>query len=501
MLIDLGSAGGLLVALLPEFLLTMWGCAMMLVAGWRHRDARDQRFAGHLAIAAFGTALVGVLWLWLSDARASAGTHMVALDTFRYASSTVFLVGALLASWLSLGYVGRERILAPEYYVLLVFATVGMMLMAAAADLLLVFLALEVMSVCVYVLVGINRRSVHGAEGALKYFLLGAFASGFLLYGIALIYGATGTTNLSLVDFRTASLGVSPMLLAGVALLLVGFGFKVAAVPFHMWTPDVYDGAPTPITAFMAAAVKAAGFAALVRILIHALGDSTAIWQQALWWLAVLTMVGGNLMALAQRGIKRMLAYSSIGHAGYLLTATAAGTETGAGAFLFYALVYTLMTIGAFAVVGVVGRNGERDLQIDDFAGLAGRRPWLALAMAIFMLSLLGFPGTGGFMAKWFVLSAAIEAGQWTLAVVLVVASVFSAGYYLPVIMEMYMRPRRVETAHEQSVATGATRWVLGATAAALLVFGFWPQPALNVARDASQDLKPAVEFTAVGPE
>jgi NADH-quinone oxidoreductase subunit N len=211
--------------------------------------------------------------------------------------------------------------------------------------------------------------------------------------------------------------------------------------------------------------------------------------------------VGGNLMALAQRGIKRMLAYSSIGHAGYLLTATASGTETGAGAFLFYALAYTLMTIGAFAVVGVVGRNGERDLQIDDFAGMANRRPWLALAMAIFMLSLLGFPGTAGFIAKWFVLSASIEAGQWSLAIVLVVASVFSAGYYLPVIMEMYMRPPRVETSHEQSVATGATRWVVAATAVALLVFGFWPQPALNVARDASQDLRPAVEFTTVGSE
>jgi NADH-quinone oxidoreductase subunit N len=501
MVIDLGSAGGLLVALLPEFLLTMWGCIIMLVAGWRHRDASDQRFAGQLSIAAFLTALIAVLWMWVMDARANAGAHIVALDAFRYASSAVFLLGALLASFLSLGYVGRERILAPEYYVLLVFSTVGMMMMAAAADLLLVFLALEVMSVSVYVLVGINRRSVHGAEGALKYFLLGAFASGFLLYGVALIYGATGTTNLSLIDYRTASLGVSPMLLAGVALLLVGFGFKVAAVPFHMWTPDVYDGAPTPITAFMAAAVKAAGFAALVRILIHALGDSAAVWQQALWWLAVLTMVGGNLMALAQRGIKRMLAYSSIGHAGYLLTATASGTETGAGAFLFYALAYTLMTIGAFAVVGVVGRNGERDLQIDDFAGMANRRPWLALAMAIFMLSLLGFPGTAGFIAKWFVLSASIEAGQWSLAIVLVVASVFSAGYYLPVIMEMYMRPPRVETSHEQSVATGATRWVVAATAVALLVFGFWPQPALNVARNASQDLRPAVEFTTVGSE
>ncbi len=290
------------------------------------------------------------------------------------------------------------------------------------------------------------------------------------------------------------------MLLSGVALLLVGFAFKVAAVPFHMWTPDVYDGAPTPITAFMAAAVKAAGFAALVRILVHALGDAAVVWQGVLWWLAILTMLGGNLMALAQRSIKRMLAYSSIGHAGYILTAVVAGTETGAGAFLFYIFAYTLMTVGAFGVVSVLGRNGERDLLIEDFAGLASRRPWLAFTTAVFMLSLLGFPGTAGFIGKWFVLSSAIEAGQWTLSIGLVIASVISAGYYLPVIMEMYMRPARSGPAPDDSVIPAVTRWVIGATASLLLLFGFWPNAVLDAARAASADLRPPIEFTLSEP-
>src|ERR1051326_4205230 len=219
------------------------------------------------------------------------------------------------------------------------------------------------------------------------------------------------------------------MILIGTAMLLIGFGFKVAAVPFHMWAPDVYDGAPTTVTAFMAAGVKAAGFAALVRVLLHALGGAAPAWQHIVWWLAVLTIVVGNLVAIAQRQMKRMLAYSSVAHAGYLLAAVAAANSLGAGAFLFYALVYTLMTIGAFAVLAMVGRSGEREVLIDDLTGLAWRRPWLAVGTAVFMLSLLGFPGTAGFMGKWFILQSILDAQQQTLAVILVLGSVLSAGY------------------------------------------------------------------------
>jgi NADH-quinone oxidoreductase subunit N len=502
MVVNLATNAGLFWAMLPEIVLAVWALALMLVTGWRHHGEEDQRLAGHLALAALVSALFALWWLWVKDARPDGIAQMVTLDGFRYASSTIFLLGAIMAVMLSLGYVGRERILTPEYYLLILFATIGMMVMSAAADLIVLFIGLEIMSVCVYVLAGINRRSVFGAEAALKYFLLGAFASGFVVYGIALIYGATGTTNLTVIDVRTTSLALQSngMLMVGIALLVIGFAFKVAAVPFHMWTPDVYDGAPTPVTAFMAAAVKAAGFAALMRIMVHALGDSIAAWQNAVWWLAVITMLGGNLMALAQRHLKRMLAYSSIGHAGYLLTAVVSGTETGAAAYLFYAFAYTLVTLGAFGVLAAVGRNGERDLRIDDMAGLAAKQPWMAFAMAVFMLSLLGFPGTAGFMAKWYVLMSAIQADQWTLSILLVLASVVSAGYYLPVIMEMYMKPPLTEEAHRQSVAVGAGRWVIGSATALLLLFGFFPGRLMDLSRASSEDLKPSAAFTLNAP-
>jgi NADH-quinone oxidoreductase subunit N len=393
---------------------------------------------------------------------------------------------------LALGYLGRERIYVPEFYVLVLFATVGMLLMGGAADLIVVFLGLELMSISVYVLAAVKRRSATSAEAGLKYFLLGAFASGFLLYGIALIYGATGTTNLAAIAFQVTGSGVAgrPMLAIGVGLLLVGFGFKVSAVPFHMWAPDVYDGAPTPVTAYMAAAVKAAGFAALVRVAFTAFGDVPDIWQGTLWWLATLTMSVGNLVALAQRRVKRMLAYSSIAHAGYLLVAVTTGSTAGGSAFVFYALAYTLMTVGAFAVLAAVGRDGESDVTIDDFNGLAGRRPWVALAMAVFMLSLLGFPGTAGFIGKWLILSAAVGADQGLLAVLLVVASVVSAGYYLPVIMAMYMKPADDPALAEGATLTGSARAVVVAMALALLLFGVWPNRVLDLARAGGEDLK-----------
>ncbi|HEY2824286.1 MAG TPA: NADH-quinone oxidoreductase subunit N, partial [Gemmatimonadales bacterium] len=350
------------------------------------------------------------------------------------------------------------------------------------------------MSVCVYVLAGFNRRSAANAEAALKYFLLGAFASGFLLYGIALIYGATGTTSLTIIDFQlqaTKALAGNAMLMIGVGLLLVGFGFKVAAVPFHMWAPDVYDGSPTPITAFMAAAVKAAAFAALTRIVVGSFASAFAPWQTGLWWLAATTMIVGNLIALSQRHLKRMLAYSSIGHAGYLLTAVATGTVLGASAVMFYVVAYTLMTLGSFAVLAALGQDGEREVLIDDLSGLAQRKPWLAFAMAVFMLALLGFPGTGGFIGKWLILSATVEAHQYRLAVLLVIASVISAGYYLPVVMAMYMKPPAFPDAHQSLTLSRASRWVVAVAAVLILLLGAWPNPALDVARSSGNGLRP----------
>jgi NADH-quinone oxidoreductase subunit N len=451
-----------------------------------------------IALVGLMSTLAVVIVMWIADVRAVGQPLMMALDGFRWATSSVFLLGAIMTVSLSFSYVERERLWAPEYYVLLLLATVGMMFMGSGLDLIVIFLGLELMSLAVYVLAGINRRSPFGAEAALKYFLLGAFASGFLLYGIALIYGATASTNLTLIDYqlRRLSLNTNLMVLIGTAMLLVGFGFKTAAVPFHMWAPDVYDGAPTTISAFMAAAVKAAGFAALVRVVFHALSGAAPAWQHIVWWLAVLTILVGNLVAIAQRQLKRMLAYSSIAHAGYLLAAVAAGNALGAGAFLFYALVYTLMTVGAFAVLAMAGRDGEREVLIDDLTGLAWRRPWLASGTAIFMLSLLGFPGTAGFMGKWFILQSILDAGQHTLAVVLVTGSVLSAGYYLPVIMVMFMKPPTSETAHQQLATHGAGRLLVAAAAISLLLFGVWPNRALDLARSGGRDLKssPAVE-------
>jgi len=485
MSLDFSSSGDLLLGLLPELVLTGWALVLLLFVAWRHQTVRDLRIAGWLTLAALLSTGIAAWWLWYNMAQAAGLAGMVAVDDFRWVTDWLFLGGAGLTTLISFAYLEREQLVAPEYYVLLVFATLGMMLMAGGEDLMVIFLGLELMSIAVYVLAGFDRRSPRSAEAALKYFLLGAFASGFLLYGIALVYGATGTTNLSLIGIQLGIGDGGIMLTAGLGLLLVGFAFKVAAVPFHMWAPDVYDGAPTPVTAFMATGVKAAAFAALFRVLTEAFAH-TGAWQEVIWWLAVVTMVGGNLLALAQRSLKRMLAYSSVAHAGYLLVAVASGKSAGTAAFIVYLVAYTLMSMGAFAVLAAKGRRGESDVLIDDLAGLGTRRPWLAFALAVCMLSLLGFPGTAGFIGKWYILLAATSAGQNLLAAILVLASVVSAGYYLPVIMAMYMKPEASETVHAEVRLGRLGEAAVAVAVAGLLVFGVWPNRLLDVARTAA---------------
>ena len=493
MSLDLSVYGDLLTALLPELVLTGWGLVLLLVVASRHRTAADLRLAGWLTAVAFATTGAAVWWLWWHSAHAAGLATTIAVDDFRFVTDGLLLVAAGLTTLFSFGYLEREGMLAPEYYVLLVFGTLGMMLMGGGEDLMVIFLGLELMSVCVYVLAGINRRSAAGAEGALKYFLLGAFASAFLLYGIALVYGATGSTNLTLIGAQVRTLGLAHNTMAtlGLGLLLVGFGFKIAAVPFHMWAPDVYDGSPTPVTAYMAAGVKAAAFAALFRVLVEGLSGITA-WHQIVWWLAAVTMLVGNLIALAQHTVKRMLAYSSIAHAGYLLVAVSAGGGLGSGAFLFYLAAYILMTVAVFAILAAKGRDGERDVTIDDLAGLAQHHPALAFGMTVCMLSLLGFPGTAGFIGKWYVLVAAAGAGQGLLAAILVIASVISAGYYLPVIMAIYMKTEPSAEAHAGVRLDPWSRAVVVAAVAGILVLGVQPSRLLDLARASGATLQAA---------
>jgi NADH-quinone oxidoreductase subunit N len=486
--LDLQSPMGVTVALLPEILVTLGALVVLLLNAWRHRTAADSRLAGWLALASLVPSALALAFLWAADARPDGAPFMVALDGFRFASLAVILVATAATILLSLGYLEREALLAPEYYALILFAASGMMFLAGAEDLIVLFLGLEVMSISIYVLAGFDRSSVFSAEAALKYFLVGAFASAFLLYGIALVWGATGATGLTEIGARFAQGGLPPMGKIGLGLLLVGMGFKVASVPFHMWAPDVYDGSPTPVTGFMATGVKAAAFLALVRILYEAFPAPHEAWQPVIAGLAIASMVLGNLVALAQRSLKRMLAYSSIAHAGYLLSALWAGTRLAAGATLLYLVAYTLTSLAAFGILTVLGRGGERGVTLDSIAGLGRRRPWLAFGLAVCMLSLLGFPGTLGFIGKWTILAALIQSRQLPLAVIIVVTSLISAGYYLPVIMATYMREPGTGSQEAAKLPTGAA-FTVAAAIVLILALGVLPASALSSALSAAGTL------------
>lgn len=480
--LDLSRPLDIAVGLLPEILLTCWALLVLLVASWRHNTAEDSRLSGWLSFAGVIVTAAALTLLWVNRATPLGLAQMMALDPFRYTAAAIILISAGAVILLSLGYLEREQLLAPEYYPLILLATTGMLFLAGAEDLIVLFLGLEVMSVAVYVLAGYDRTNMSSSEAALKYFLIGAFASGFLLYGIALVYGATGTTNLSLIGAQLAGGRLSLMAELGLGLLLIGFGFKVAAVPFHMWAPDVYDGSPTPVTAFMATGVKAAAFAALVRVLLEAFPSADGLWQPVIAGLAIASMVVGNLVALAQRSLKRMLAYSSIAHAGYLLVAVWPGTKLGAGAVLLYLAAYGITTLASFGFLAALGRGGERDVSYDSIAGLASTRPWIALGLSVCMLSLLGFPGTLGFMGKWYILTAVIAEGHVLLPVILVVTSVISAGYYLPVIMAMYMKTAPEGEAYGRVRLAPAAAATVALSVAAVVVFGFWPRGVFDAA-------------------
>jgi NADH-quinone oxidoreductase subunit N len=425
--------------LTPELVVVGFAFITLLI-GIFSRGAGSRLYAG--LIAATGLVIAGLFALHIYGVKAEAFYGAYQLDPFGLFLKVVILAGAFVTVLISMDYLRRSDIPVYEYYALLLFATVGMMLLVSSADLISILISIEIMSLSVYVLVGIRGDEPFAAEAALKYFVLGSFASGILVYGIAMVYGATESINLNQIG-NAAIQGtiLEPKLFAiGMGLIMVGFGFKIASVPFHMWAPDVYQGAPAPITGFMSMGVKAAAFGAAIRVFTVAFGHSISDWQPIFWWLAVLTMLGGNLMALVQQNIKRMLAYSSIAHAGYILVGLAVGTLQSVGAMLFYLTAYAFMNLGAFGVIVAVS-GGEKELEsIPDWSGLAYRYPLLGAAMALCLFSLIGMPPTGGFFAKFYLFYSAVAGGDVPIAVIGVIASMISLYFYLKVIVYMYMR-------------------------------------------------------------
>jgi NADH-quinone oxidoreductase subunit N len=429
-------------ALLP-LLVVLGGAVTLLVVGslLPRRSRTPWHLVTTLVVAAGGIAVSVPLWFRVRDDGAiSAVADAVRVDGLTLFFGVVILVGAGLASLLVEGYLRREHLEGSEAYVLVLLSAAGGMIMAGANDLIVVFIGLEVLSIPVYILAGYHVRRVRSGEAAMKYFVLGAFSSAFMLYGVALVYGATGSTNLT--DIRsflaTNILTNDLMLLAGLALLLVGLGFKVAAVPFHSWVPDVYDGAPSPVVAFMASSVKVAGFAGITRVFVYGFSSYETNWQPIIYLVAVLTLVVGSVLAVVQTNVKRMLAYSSINHAGFVLIGIQAATEQGVQASLFYLGTYTFNMIGVFGVATVVGRRGDNAHELADYQGLAKRSPLLAFAFLVFLLAQAGVPPLSGFLAKFFAIGAAIDAGSFPLAVVGMVTAVISAFVYLRIVITMY---------------------------------------------------------------
>lgn len=460
--------------LFPLFLLVGAGCVFLAWGAVRKGISAAQRV---LALAVNLVLIAFVVYMWDKGAWPILG-GMLIVDQFALFFTVIVAICALATLLTSSHYVDRFGINRAEYLAMLFFATSGMFVLVSAYDLISVFIGLELMSLAVYIMVGFRRRDFFANEAAMKYFLLGAFAVAFFLYGMSLIYGLTGTLNFKgiVLEVVDQELVTSPPFLLALGLLLVGFVFKVSAVPFHMWVPDVYQGAPSPVTGYMATAVKAASFAAFLRLFYMSFMPGRAHWIDIIVVLAVLTMSVGNIVALVQRNIKRMLAYSSIAHAGYILVGMAALsiTDTRAGSsMMYYLLVYSFMTLGAFALVSAIEkRGGTRGLEVDDYAGLGARRPFLGFAMALFMFSMAGIPPTAGFFAKYYVFSAAVEKGLVALVVIAVINSVISLYYYLRVVVVMYMKPAEEDLAVH---ADWGVRVVLAVSVIAVLWLGFGP--------------------------
>lgn len=467
-----------LVAIAPEAVVSI-GALALLVVGSSLRRHRPGLLAGvSLTVLAGGAAacIPGF------DRTLLAFDSTVALDGFAVFFKLLLIGVAAVAVLASHHFLDAEQAPATEYYGLMMFATAGMMVMVSAADLILIFVALETFSLALYVMAAYRRARLDSQEGALKYFLTGSFSSAFFLYGIALIYGGTGTTRLAGIADALSGGGVdTPLLPAGLALLLVGLGFKVAAVPFHMWTPDAYHGSPAPVSGFMASGSKVAGFAVLLRVLMSAFPSMADGWQPVVAALAIVTMIVGTVVAIVQSNVKRMLAYSSIAHTGFLLTAVAAGNSRGVSGSLFYLAAYSFVILGAFAVVYSVARPGEHLISLDDYRGLWAKHPFASAVLGLLLISLAGIPPTAGFWAKVEVFSAAWSGGQYSLVIVGVLASAVAAFFYLRLIVLMILDEPKEWVARTMGTAPATGAALLIASAVALM--GLFPAPLLDLAR------------------
>ena len=459
--------------IMPEIALTVLALAILLADLFLKR----KETTAMLCIVS-----VGIVAYLLSGPMGTAFNGMYVSDGYSTFFKYIFIINIILTILISIKYLKIERVNFGEYYSLMLFATLGMMLMASAGDLIVLYLGLELMALSTYVLAGFIRYDVKSNEAAMKYFLLGAFASAFLLYGTAMIYGLTGTTNLRAIStyIMENGLAANPVLMLSMVLFAVAFSFKIAAVPFHMWAPDAYEGAPTSVTAFMSVGPKAAGFAVLGRVFMVAFSSVKVEWAAVLIPIAILTMGVGNIVALSQTNIKRMLAYSSIAHAGYMLLGIIAGTSDGMASVLNYMLIYGFMNMGAFAVVIMLRSEGFKGDRISDYEGLSKTHPMAAALMLVFMFSLTGIPPTAGFMGKFYIFMSAINAGYTWLVLIAVVFSAVSAYFYLRIVMYMYMKEPKetVELSNSRGLSLA-----LIITAAAVLIIGVLPSAVVNFAR------------------
>ena len=468
--------------ILPELVLT-GGALLVLIA-----DVllpKDKRAAlAWVTLLALGA--TGVALLPFTHTHVEVAHGLLAVDQFALFFKVIFLGSAAITVLMSIRYLATEGAASPgEYYFLILCATLGMMIMAGGIDLITIFIGLETMAVSFYILAGYIKPNQRSNEAAVKYFLLGAFSLGILLYGMSLMYGLSGTTNLRVMASAFVGQEKDPRLVLAVILVVAGVGFKIAAVPFHMWAPDVYEGAPTPVTAFLSVGSKAASFAMLIRIFVEGFGAPSTLgddWRLLFYVLSILTMTAGNIAAVTQSNVKRMLAYSSIAHAGYLLIGIVAGTARGITAMLVYLMIYAFMQLGAFAVIAVLRRTDVQGDEMKDFSGLAFRNPFAAFAMLLFMLSLGGIPPTAGFMGKFWLFSAAIDAHYYGLAVIGVLNSAISLYYYVRIVVFMYLKK---ETMGSEPKASPALAFVLGLAVVATLVLGIYPRLLFEVA-DAS---------------